>query len=62
MRTWLVILRKEKNMTQAELARRVGISQPSLFAIERGHNAPKPENAKRIAEILGFPWTRFYDN
>ena len=62
VRSWLVDIRKAHNLSQAELARRVGIAQPSLWDIERGNNNPRPETAKRIAEILGFPWTRFYDN
>ena len=61
MRNWLVTIRKGKNMSQAELARRVGIAQPSLFAIEKGKCNPRPATAKKIADILGFPWTRFYD-
>lgn len=61
MRTWLVAIREKQNMSQAELARRVGISQPSMFEIEKGYTTPKPENAKKIADILGFPWTRFYE-
>lgn len=61
-RDWLIQLRKEKHITQAELARRVGIAQPSLFSIERGHHNPKPENAKKIADILGFDWNRFFES
>lgn len=61
MRTWLVAIREKQNMSQAEIARRVGISQPSMCAIEKGYNTPRPETAKKIADILGFPWTRFYE-
>lgn len=48
-------------MTQAEVAEKAQISQPSLCDIERGHNTPKPDTAKRIASVLDFPWTKFYD-
>lgn len=61
MRTWLVDIRNSKNMTQAEVAEKAQISQPSLCDIERGHNTPKPDTAKRIASVLDFPWTKFYE-
>jgi putative transcriptional regulator len=48
-------------MSQAELCRRVGISAPAYWCIEHGKTNPKPENAKKIAKVLGFNWTRFYD-
>ena len=61
MRQWLIDIRKEAAMTQAELAREVKISQPSYNAIESGKSNPKPETAKRIGKRLKFPWTRFYE-
>lgn len=61
MRNWLVYIRKEKNISQGELARLVGIAQPSMCAIEKGHKTPRPATAQKIADILGFPWTRFYE-
>lgn len=61
MRTWLVDIRNNKGMTQAEVAEKAQISQPSLCDIERGNNTPKPDTAKRIASVLDFPWTKFYD-
>lgn len=35
-------------MTQAELARRSGVRQPSLSAIENGRLVPRPETLERI--------------
>lgn len=61
MREWLVAIRNEKGLTQAAVAEKALISQPSLCAIERGDSTPKTETAMRIANILGFPWTDFYD-
>ncbi len=40
-------------MTQAELARRVGVSRQTVIAIEQGHNAPSLVTALRIAAVFG---------
>ena len=61
MREWLVRLREAKGMTQKALAEQVKISQPSMCDIEQGVNTPRPDTAKRIAQVLGFDWTRFFD-
>lgn len=36
MRTWLVDLRNDRNETQADAARGLGISRQSYFQVERG--------------------------
>lgn len=61
MRQWLIDTRKEKAMTQHEVAKLAGISQPSLHEFETGKATPKPETAKKISKVLGFHWTRFYE-
>lgn len=63
MRDWLIQLRKEKNISQKNLAQKAGISQHYYCWIEkgmRGANLPA-YTAKRIADALGFDWTRFYE-
>lgn len=63
MRTWLKELRtKSSNMTQKELAARVGISRTMITEIENGKANPSVEVAKRIAAVLGFEWTRFFED
>ena len=63
MRTWLKELRtKSSNMTQKELAARVGISRTMITEIENGKANPSVEVAKRIATVLGFDWTRFFED
>ena len=42
-------------MTQAELARRVGVTRQTVVAIEQGRYAPSLETAFRIALALGEP-------
>lgn len=60
MRQWLIDIRNGQKLTQAAVAEKANISQPAFCDIERGVNDPKPETAMRIAEVLGFDWTRFY--
>lgn len=61
MRQWLIDQRKAKGLTQKDVASLVQISQPSVCDIERGLKTPKISTAKRIADVLGFDWTRFFN-
>jgi len=51
-------------MTQAELATRIGMTRQTVIAIEQNKYAPSLEAAFRIADALGAPlsdvfrWTR----
>lgn len=60
MREWLKEYRLKKRLSQNEVAKLCGISQQCYFFYENGDRRPTPENAKRIAKILGFKWTKFY--
>ena len=62
VREWLIAIREEKDMTQGAVANMAGIAQPSYFEIEKGISTPRPETAKKIAAVLGFEWTRFYED
>lgn len=42
-------------MTQAELADRVGVTRQTIIAIEQGRYSPTLEMAFRIARALGVP-------
>lgn len=61
MQTWLVAIRKAKKMTQKDVCDVASIAQASYCNIELGKRRPSVPVAKRIAEILGFDWTRFYE-
>ena len=61
MRTWLKDIREEQHMSQQEISERAEIAQPSYSNIELGKRNPSVDAAKKIASILNFPWTRFYD-
>lgn len=55
MRLKITELRKKVGMTQAELARRVGIAGPTMHQIERGIRNMTVERQKKIADALGVP-------
>jgi putative transcriptional regulator len=42
-------------MTQAELAQRVGVTRQTVLAIEQGRYSPSLDVAFRIAQIFGVP-------
>lgn len=63
MRGWLKKLRHEShNLTQEQLAKMVGISRTMITEIENGNANPSVEVAKKIASVMGFHWTRFYED
>lgn len=49
----LTMARFEKDMTQKDLAERVGISRQTMNAIERGETNPSLNCASRYAGCLG---------
>lgn len=61
VRSWLIETRKKQDLTQGAVAAAAGISQPSYCAIENGTSDPKIETAKKIGDVLGIPWTDFYE-
>lgn len=54
--------RKEKGVTQEQLAEQCGLFRTAISNIECGANMPSVKVAKKIAEILDFDWTLFYDD
>ena len=42
-------------MTQAELARRIGVTRQTVIAIEQGRYSPSLEMAFQIAAVFGRP-------
>lgn len=51
-RTALIKARKDKGMTQQEVADTVGINRAFLANIERGEHTPSLEVARKIALVL----------
>lgn len=61
MKTDMITRRKEKKLTQSELGEMCGVAQRTIAAYESGERRPSPEVAKKIGEVLGIPWTDFYE-
>jgi putative transcriptional regulator len=47
------VCRAERDMTQEELARRVGVTRQTIIAIEKNRYSPSLELAFRIARVFG---------
>lgn len=50
----LIFARKEKGLTQEQLAEKVGINRAYLANIENGKNTPSLEVAKNISAVLNM--------
>lgn len=59
MREWLRTLRGNKS--QKDIADACGITQQMYCLIELGERRPSVEVAKKIAAVLGFDWTIFFE-
>lgn len=59
--TGLARLRIEAGLSQADLARKIGTSQPRLSQWERGEEKPSVENLKRLREVLNVSGDRIMD-
>ena len=46
-------LRKLRGLTLAELATRLGVSKPTVWAWEQARSSPSPDRYEKIAEVLG---------
>ena len=57
---WLKKYRLQTGMTMKDVADVVGITQVSYWQIEHGICKPRVDNAKKIANLLGFDWRLFY--
>ncbi len=49
-------LLKENCINQAELARRMGVSRERICLWARGQTKPRPDNIKKIADIMRLPY------
>ena len=62
MRTWLKDIRAKKGLTQQEVANAANVDVTMISKIELGERRPSVEVAKKIASVMGFNWTRFYED
>ena len=58
----LKIERKKKLLTQQQLAELVGVDRTLISKIESGAATPSVTTAKKIAAVLGFNWTKFFED
>lgn len=56
---WLKTIRGDKS--QYQVAREIGIAQSTYASIECGARKPSVGMAKRIAGVMGFAWTSFFE-
>jgi transcriptional regulator with XRE-family HTH domain len=61
-RSWLKEIRENKDLPQKLVARSIGITQTHYSTIESGKRRPSVETAKKIADVLGFDWTMFFED
>ena len=57
---WLVEIRGKRS--QQSVADEIGMSQSGYASIETGARTPSVPTAKRIAAVMGFDWTRFFED
>ena len=62
MRTWLKEIRAKKGLTQQEVANAANVDVTMICKIELGERRPSVEVAKKIASVMGFNWTRFFED
>ena len=62
MREWLKNIRITQGFTQSDVANMTNVDVTTINKIELGSRRPSPELAKKIAEVLGFDWTLFYQD
>ena len=53
--------RKKLNLSQLEMAEKVGISISGYCNIENNRYLPSIKTAKKIAEIINQDWSKFYE-
>lgn len=59
--TWLKEIREKTGMTQEAVAEKIELARAAYSNIETGARRPSVDTAKRIAAVLGFRWTRFFE-
>lgn len=62
MREWLIAERKKTEKSQYQVAEEAEMAQSTYASYETGARNPSVTVAKRIAAVLGFDWTRFFDD
>ena len=59
---WLKAIRRDRQLTQNQVAHLSHVAQSTYANIEAGRKRPSIETARSIASALDFTWTRFFEN
>jgi Zn-dependent peptidase ImmA (M78 family)/transcriptional regulator with XRE-family HTH domain len=54
------LARRRRSLTKRELAERIGVSERSVSAYEKGEQEPDPTNLNAMVDVLGFPMEFFF--
>ncbi|SIT91494.1 helix-turn-helix transcriptional regulator [Edaphobacillus lindanitolerans] len=61
MRLWLKEKREKKNLTQEQVALKVGIARTTYAMYEQGRRTPDVGVAVKIGDLLKFKWILFFE-
>lgn len=62
MRTWLKDIRTSAGLKQEDVADQAGVARATYGHIETGERGVTVTNAKKIAKVLDFEWTLFFED
>ena len=54
-------IRKQKGLTQQQLAKSSGVNQSQIARYESGKRLPRPKIAQRLGKVLEFDWKEIYE-
>lgn len=57
----LKAIRIERGLTLKQVAEQAGVCESYISHIENGKQSMPVHTAKKIAAVLGFDWTKFYE-
>lgn len=56
------LLRLDRGLTMKQISNKLDISESYYSLIENGERRPSVSVAKRIGAVLGFDWTKFFED
>jgi len=57
----LTIKRKQKKLSQEELAQQIGMSETAISNLETGKSSPTADTLKKIGNVLDCPMDVFFE-